>query len=76
MTLEGEQKYDAKIMELMARLEARGILLVVLQGNRNDKDVEWGSALRKEDIPLAIQTLARILMEMKQDWEGIAGSPE
>ncbi len=63
--IEGKAIYDQEIMELLKRFDAKGIVLLVIEGNKNKSDLEFGSALRVDDIP----RISRVLRHMADTFD-------
>jgi len=71
MSLDGISVYDSEIMGLMRDLQAKGILLIVVEGNRNKADVEFGSALLPEVLDKVVGMLESVLDEIKRDRDSL-----
>lgn len=69
--IEGKAVYDEEIMDLLKKLKAKGIVLLVINGVRNKKDIEFGSALTLEDVPRIWQALYGVADEFKRDYASI-----
>lgn len=65
--LEGSSVYELEIDELRERLKAKGILLVVIEGNRNKRDVEWAAALTPLGMLRLTEVLDSVSLELKLD---------
>lgn len=61
--------YEAEVKELMERLQARGVCLIVIGGKRNKDDVEFSSAVQAADMPFLSRAMvysgARMLDDIK-----------
>ncbi len=67
MAIEGSSIYEPEVMELLKRLEARGILLIVLDGKKAARPITYASALTFPDIVRAISALEIVAKEMRND---------
>ena len=58
VTIEGKHAiYDDEVMALLHKLRAKGILLVVIQGEKNKSDIEYASCLTADMLPRLIETM-------------------
>lgn len=61
----GEAIYQKELDEIITRLNAKGVALVVLEGNRNKSSLEFGCGAAPKDIPLLISALEAAAKNLK-----------
>jgi hypothetical protein len=59
--------YESEVRELMDRLKARGVCVIVIGGNRNKDDVEFSSAVRAADVPFLCRAMGYTAVRMMRD---------
>lgn len=64
----GEAVYQKELDELIKKFEAKGVILLVLQGNRNKSHVEFGCGALPRDIPALIQALEMATENLKNQF--------
>lgn len=57
MAIEGSSVYDDDVAEIMKRLEAKGILLIVVDGKKNNSPIEFASAITRDMFPRILEVL-------------------
>lgn len=68
MTLQGSSVYDEEVADLMRRLEAKGIFLIVVDGKKNNSPIEYASAIQPQLIPRTIEVLLLVAQALQKDW--------
>ncbi len=69
--LEGSSIYDGEVSELISRLKAEGVLLIVVNGERNKSPIEFASAIQARIIPRVIEVLLLTAAEMQRDMDAV-----
>lgn len=69
--MEGSSIYDGEVGELITRLKADGIVLIVVNGERNKSPIEFASALQGKILPRIIEVLLLTAAEMQRDMDAV-----
>lgn len=65
--IEGHSIYDPDVAELLKKLEAKGILLIVVDGKRNIQPIEFASALEAGILPRVVEVLNLVALAIQND---------
>lgn len=66
----GNPRYGHEVEELMQRLKATGIILIVIKGKRNKDDVEFTTVAPPAWIPFTAGAMAQTALAMMRNLEG------
>ena len=58
--IEGSSVYDDDVAEIMKKLEAKGVLLIVVDGKKNNSPIEFASALTEDVLPRVAEVLTLV----------------
>lgn len=77
MPMEGTSVYEPEVMEMLKRLKAKSIVMVVVDGNRNKSPIEYASAIDgASEIYNIIRALEAVAASMRADLVEILSNPK
>lgn len=62
--------YQAEVEELTKRLDAKGVMIIVVKGNRNKEDVEFSTSITENWKDFVLRAFAYTALKMIEDFSG------